>query len=300
MQFIAELKWPAVVGAKGLSWLWKKSRPVAAAAVVVVVAVKVRAHIQKQQRRKCWAEAGRDVVVLHMFGRGKNCPNLSPFVLKLETYLRMADIKYEIDFEEPLGSKGKSPWITLNGQEFTDSQLIMEHLAVQFNKDFSAHLTQEEKATAHAFRTMLEEHTLWTLAYWRFVVDHGRTVFTGMHIPFFLRFMGKAFVRKVKNACWLQGIGRHSPSEIENMGRQDLAAISAYLGEKDFLMGDKPTEVDCAIFGFLCQLMWASAGSPYVRMLENDFPNMRSYCLRVRDKFWPDWNACLDPPQPLS
>lgn len=51
MQFVAELKWPAVVGAKGLSWLWKRSRGVAVTAVVVVAVVKVRAYIQKQQRR---------------------------------------------------------------------------------------------------------------------------------------------------------------------------------------------------------------------------------------------------------
>lgn len=40
-------------------------------------------------------------------------------------------------------------------------------------------------------------------------------------------------------------------------------------------MGDKPTEVDCAVFGFLCQLIWASAGSPYVRMLESKCYSLR-------------------------
>ena len=34
--------------------------------------------------------AGTDVVVLHMLGRpGRNLPNLSPFVMKLETFLRL-------------------------------------------------------------------------------------------------------------------------------------------------------------------------------------------------------------------
>ncbi len=33
-------------------------------------------------------------LILHSFDRGKTCPNVSPFVLKLETYLRMADIPY--------------------------------------------------------------------------------------------------------------------------------------------------------------------------------------------------------------
>ncbi|MPD02469.1 hypothetical protein E2C01_098054 [Portunus trituberculatus] len=51
MQFMAQLEWPAAVGARGLSWLWKRSRRVAVAAVVVVAVVKVRAYVQKQQRR---------------------------------------------------------------------------------------------------------------------------------------------------------------------------------------------------------------------------------------------------------
>ncbi len=36
-------------------------------------------------------------LVLHSFERGKTCPNISPFVLKLETYLRMAGIPYEVN-----------------------------------------------------------------------------------------------------------------------------------------------------------------------------------------------------------
>ncbi|KAK8394504.1 hypothetical protein O3P69_006587 [Scylla paramamosain] len=300
MQLMAQLQWPAAVGARGLSWLWKRSRRVAVAAVVVVAVVKVRAYVQKQQRRKRWEAAGQDVVVLHMFVRGKNLPNLSPFVLKLETYLRMADIKYEVDYEEPMGSKGKSPWITLNGQDLADSQFVMEHLASKFNKDFSSHLSREEKATAHALRIMLENNTLWGLAYWRYVQDGGRAILTGMYVPFFVRLSLTAFVRHFKKLIWMQGMGRHSPHDIEYLCKQDLAALATHLGDKDFLMGDKPTEVDCAVFGFLCQLMYASAGSPYARMLETDFPNLRSYCLRVKDKFWPDWNACLDPPQPVS
>ncbi|RXG57302.1 Failed axon connections, partial [Armadillidium vulgare] len=42
-----------------------------------------------------WDSAGQDVVVLHGFPRSKVCPNLSPYVLKLETYLRVAGIKYK-------------------------------------------------------------------------------------------------------------------------------------------------------------------------------------------------------------
>lgn len=35
---------------------------------------------------------------------------------------------FQLDFEVPFGSKGKTPWITLNGEHYTDSQLIIELL----------------------------------------------------------------------------------------------------------------------------------------------------------------------------
>ena len=48
-----------------------------------------------QWRRK-WAAAGKNVVILHQFPRGKFVPNMSPYALKLETYLRMSGIPYEV------------------------------------------------------------------------------------------------------------------------------------------------------------------------------------------------------------
>lgn len=52
-----------------------------------------------------------------------------------------------------------------------------------------------------------------------------------MYIPILLRFMLRGYVGKIKKTMWLQGIGRHTNTEVEHIGRQDLAALSAYLGE---------------------------------------------------------------------
>ena len=56
-------------------------------------------------------------IVVHMFPRHRTRPSGSPFIIKLETYLRMAGISYDVDFAKPMGPKGKSPWITFDGQE---------------------------------------------------------------------------------------------------------------------------------------------------------------------------------------
>lgn len=38
----------------------------------------------------------QDVVLLHQLPRGRFTPTISPFSLKLETYLRMAKIPYQV------------------------------------------------------------------------------------------------------------------------------------------------------------------------------------------------------------
>ena len=53
------------------------------------------------------------------------------------------------------------PWISLDGKEMGDSQLIIEFLNKKYNKDFSSHLSSEEQAVATAMRVMVEEHLFW-------------------------------------------------------------------------------------------------------------------------------------------
>ena len=60
-----------------------------------------------------------------------------------------------------MGPKGKTPWITLNGVDYSDSQICLEMLAKRFQKDFSSHLSAEEQAVARSLQIMAEEHFYW-------------------------------------------------------------------------------------------------------------------------------------------
>jgi len=46
--------------------------------------------------KKKWASTENNVVILHQFSPGRFTPCTSPFALKLETYLRMAKISYQV------------------------------------------------------------------------------------------------------------------------------------------------------------------------------------------------------------
>ena len=46
--------------------------------------------------RKEWDNVDRDLVIVHTMPSTKYCPDASPFTMKLLTYLRMVDIKYQV------------------------------------------------------------------------------------------------------------------------------------------------------------------------------------------------------------
>ncbi len=83
-------------------------------------------------------------------------------------------------------------------------------------------------------------------------------------------------------------------------------------------MGDKATEVDCAMFGMLSQFLWNMPGSPFEQLLQGkienlnnysddvitltltfkkpgEFNNLKVYCERMKETYWPDWDRCLNP-----
>lgn len=63
--------------------------------------------------------------------------------------------------------KGLLPFIELNGEEIADSAIIIKELTQKFNQDIDAGLTQEQKNIAHATVSMIENHLVWVLFWWR-------------------------------------------------------------------------------------------------------------------------------------
>ena len=122
------------------------------------------ARLKRQNLQIKWNTAyGKDVVVLHQFPRARFCPSPSPYPLKLETFLRLHKISYVNDFEEPMSDKSKSPWITINGVNIADSQLIIEYLTDHFKLEVNPGLDQHALAVSRAFRLLIEQDLYWVL-----------------------------------------------------------------------------------------------------------------------------------------
>ncbi|TRY76963.1 hypothetical protein TCAL_07306 [Tigriopus californicus] len=246
---------------------------------------------------KSSSEVEKGTVILHQFERARTCPSPSPYPIKLETFLRMAKIKYVNDFKTPMSPKGKCPWIALDGTDVADSQLAMEHLKDHFQLDLSAHLSPEEKAINRGMRSILEDHLYFTTVMERWVFHKGkfaREIMAPLPAPKFLQgLIISSVCRNLKKQCVAQGLGRHTQAELEKMTLEDVKCLSDYLGDKPYLMGDKPTEIDCVLFGFTCMAIYATPEhSSYHKCLMEDFQNLKLHNDRIKSEFWPDWDEC--------
>ncbi len=207
-------------------------------------------------------------VVVYQIPGAWGLASVSPFCLKLETYLKMANIPYVtvVDATPFNGPKKKLPWIEHRGNKIGDSGFIIEYLNSEFNCDLDISLTPSQKALAHSLRRLLEENLYWVMVYERWMVESNWQKFRDIvlaGIPKPLRFFLAPIVRRnVKRQLMGHGIGKHSSQEIHAIGIKDIIALADLLGEKPFFMGETPTEIDAIAYSLLANILTVPIESP--------------------------------------
>merc|ERR1712012_679487 len=247
-----------------------------------------------------------DMVYLFQFTRSPQIPSISPFCLKLESWLKLHGIKYQnVDHKcKHRSKKGMLPFIELNGEEIADNNMIIETLSKKFDKEMPAELTQDQKNVQHAMIAMVENHLHWTIVYWRSKdVDN---ILKGYKLSLQSAIGSKApasllnfyfkytFCRKGLKRVRSNGMGVHTAEEIENFGKKDLLTLSEMLGEKEFFFGSEPAMLDLVVFSQVGQLVMVDSehACPLRDYLEADCRNLVGLVNRMKDRCWSDhWDA---------
>merc|ERR1712029_678109 len=241
-----------------------------------------------------------DMVYLFQFTRSPQIPSISPFCLKLESWLKLHGIKYQnVDHKCKFRSKkGMLPFIEMNGEEIADSNIIIETLSKKFDKEMPAELTQDQKNVQHAMIAMVENHLHWTIVYWKSKdVDNILKGYKlnlqsaiGSKAPAsLLNFYFKyTFCRKGLKKVRSNGMGVHTAEEIENFGKKDLQTLSEILGEKEFFFGDEPAMLDLVVFSHVAQLVMVDKEHSCALRdyLEADCKNLVGLVNRMKDRCW--------------
>jgi glutathione S-transferase len=230
------------------------------------------------------------MITLYSFGPYFGLPDASPFVIKAMLLLKFAGLPFEENRRGYMRApKGKLPYIDDDGTIVPDSTFIRFHIEKKYGFDFDAGLEPEQKAAAWAIEKMCEEHLYWSVVATRWCDDEnfakGPAQFFKA-VPALVRPVVQALVRRrVKKRLNSQGFGRHTPAEQDTLAIADVDALSALLGDKLYLMGERPCGADAAVFGFIASLLTPVFASK-VRSATERHQNLTDYRDRILGQYF--------------
>ena len=237
------------------------------------------------------------MIILYGFGAGFGLPEISPFVTKTEVQLKMAGLSYRKQKAMPPASpKGQLPYIEDDGQRIADSTFIRAHLEGKYGFDFDAGLDLQHRAQAWAFERMIEHHIYFALggARWVDPVNFAKGpshFFDGAPEHLRDKLREDAQFRVAENYL-LSGLGRHAPDDDVDLAVRSLLALSVQLGDKPYLMGERPCGADATAFAMLTGILTPFFDSPLRRRTEQ-FENLGAYVERQMARHFPEhgWRA---------
>ena len=207
----------------------------------------------------------------------------SPFVNKLETRFRLANISYRIDVGSPRNApRGKIPYLSTTEDStdhvLGDTTLITRQLVADGTlHDLNAGLTPAQQAQDLAMRALLEDKLYFYLQRERWA-DNYYAMRDGVlaALPFPVRVLvGNLAYRAVAASLHGQGTGRYSADEVRVLKQEVWEGLAAMLsesrvaaaaredGSRDtpfWILGRAdPTEADATVYGFLAASLVCTA-----------------------------------------
>lgn len=221
-------------------------------------------------------------------------PNLSPFCFKLESYLRMVGLPYQVKLATlAQAPKGKVPYVEIDGKLMGDSQFIIEYLKGKHGDPLDAKLTADQLAIGHTVRRMLEECTYWYIVYMRWVDEPGWRAYIPVVESMIPGVMGGPVPLQMLRQKFLgilhdQGTGRHSMDEVQRLAKDDISAIATIMGNKPFLLGDTATSFDAVVYSFLVSII-ANPVDTELKQHTLSQENLVRFCARFKQRYFATW-----------
>lgn len=109
------------------------------------------------------------MIILYLYPKMFGLPDNNPFGLKVETFLRLAQIDFEakhiLDTKD--APRGQLPYIDDNGRVITESNHIIHYLSEKYDTQLDNDLTVQQKTNHFLITRMLDNHLYWVMSYSR-------------------------------------------------------------------------------------------------------------------------------------
>ena len=229
----------------------------------------------------------------------------------------MAGIPHTVSSTGP--KEGKVPYIRHNSVVIGDSQLIIRYFEAIYDihamsaaaalKRYPqskkglvpySQLSVAQRAVSDAVRIICEADLYWGGLSTRWLgraglskCEHNWTTTVQLYfdeLPFFLRGILTPMIRIVMaNQALGQGLARHSPADQLFLCKRAVSALSSFLGDQTFFLGEFPSECDCMAFGSLEALLDGSWENPLNIFVRSECPRLVDFVHRVRQIYFADF-----------
>jgi glutathione S-transferase len=243
------------------------------------------------------------MLTVYKFGPIGRCPDISPFVIKLETWLRMAGIPYAAAYgkhvKQPLG---KLPAVLDDGVVIPDSSLIIEHLQRKHGDPLrEARLDAQQRAMREAMCALIESRLYWVgyclrwnddanfEAYKPALRHYAEQTATPLEASLLRLIEPIAFAvvrRQCRRQAWEQGMGRFDRQQLLAQGITGWQAVSDFLADKPFMLGEQPSALDATTYGSLDSCLGAQVFHSPVHDFIASRENLVAYWQRLGERYW--------------
>ena len=207
-------------------------------------------------------------------------PDLSPFVSKVEAYLRLAGLDYEFRPGDMLRApRGKMPYLVHGDRTITDSALIIAYLREQGLADLDASLDAAQRAELAAVSSMLELEQYFILSYFRYQTPAGwatylpyiRAALRNLGVPGPFVGAGQRMVlSKTLKQLKAHGVGRREYDENLARAREIFDSLEHFVSRREgpWWFGAEPTSLDAIGHAFVSGSITTNVDTPMHGLLE--------------------------------
>jgi glutathione S-transferase len=208
--------------------------------------------------------------------------------MKVEVYLKLMKVPYTTRLGNPRAApKRKMPFIERDdGPPIADSTAILEHLESKQAEPLDGGMGELERARGHVIRRTFEEGLYFVALWSRWAEEAGWSVTRRFFdpIPAAVRWAVAPLIRKrVIATAYAQGTGRHTRDEIYAIGKRDLAAVAALLGDGPFFFGERMRTTDIVVHSFVANILKLDLETP-LREEVRSRPNLVAFVDRMTQR----------------
>ena len=219
-------------------------------------------------------------LIVNGYGAMAELPDLSPFVSKLEAYLRLAGVDYDKrGGDMRVAPRGKMPYINHGDRVVGDSARIIEHLRDQGVADLDAWLSPGQRAELHALSSIFELELYFILCTFRWREDAGWATYAphisgamaNVGVPGFAAgLVTKVVRRSMIKQLHAQGAGRRPAEENLARVRELFDALDHLVGlhPGPWWFGDQPSSADAIAHAFVSGLITRAVATPLHDLLD--------------------------------